>query len=126
MTLYLAIAAGGSLGAVCRYWVSTHTYAWLGTGFPFGTLMVNVTGSLLMGFLSVLLTQRLALPEEVRVALLVGFLGSYTTFSTFALDGLNALHQGATGRVVAYVLISVFGSLLGVWLGWLGARLLVR
>jgi len=126
MTLYLAIAAGGSLGAVCRYWVSTHTYAWLGSGFPFGTLMVNVSGSLLMGFLSVLLTQRLALPEEVKLALLVGFLGSYTTFSTFALDGLNGLQQGALAKVAAYVLASVFGSLLGVWLGWLGARLLVR
>ncbi len=126
MTLYLAIAAGGSLGAVCRYWVSTHTYAWLGSGFPYGTLMVNVSGSLLMGFLSVLLTQRLALPEEVKLALLVGFLGSYTTFSTFALDGLAALQQGAVTKVTVYVLVSVFGSLLGVWLGWLGARLLVR
>jgi len=124
MTLYLAIAAGGSLGAVCRYWVSTHTYAWLGTGFPFGTLMVNVSGSMLMGFLSILLAQRLALPDELRVALLVGFLGSYTTFSTFALDGLNALQQGAWAKTVAYVLVSVFGSLLGVWLGWLGARLI--
>lgn len=126
MTLYLAIAAGGSLGAVCRYWVSTHTHAWLGTGFPFGTLMVNVSGSLLMGFLSIVLVHRLALPEEVRLALLVGFLGSYTTFSTFALDGLNALHQGAWMKLVLYVLVSVFGSLLGVWLGWLGARLIVR
>jgi CrcB protein len=126
MTLYLAIAAGGSLGAVCRYWVSSQTYALLGTGFPFGTLMVNVTGSMLMGFLSILLAQRLALPDEVRMALLVGFLGSYTTFSTFALDGLQALHQGAWVKVVVYVLASVFGSLLGVWLGWLGARLIVR
>ena len=126
MTVYLAIALGGSLGAVCRYWVSTSTYAWLGTEFPFGTLMVNVSGSLLMGFLAVLLTEKLAVPEALKLALLVGFLGSYTTFSTFALDGLNWLYNGAWIKVMAYMLISVFGSLLGVWLGYLGARFIMR
>lgn len=126
MTVYLAIALGGSLGAVCRYWVSTSTYAWLGSEFPFGTLMVNVTGSLMMGFLAILLTEKIAVPEALRFALLVGFLGSYTTFSTFALDGLNWLHNGAWMKVLAYMLMSVFGSLLGVWLGYLGARYIMR
>ena len=126
MTVYLAIALGGSLGAMCRYWVSTSTYAWLGTDFPFGTLMVNVTGSLMMGFLSVMLTQKMAVSEELKFALLVGFLGSYTTFSTFAMDGLNWMHNGAWMKVAAYMLVSVFGSLLGVWLGYLGARLILR
>jgi fluoride exporter len=126
MTDYLAIALGGSLGAICRYWVSSSTYARLGTEFPFGTLMVNVTGSLIMGFLALLLTEKIAVPEEVKFALLVGFLGSYTTFSTFALDSLNWLQNGAWMKAVAYLLISVFGSLLGVWLGYLGARLIMR
>ena len=98
---------------------------WLGTEFPFGTLMVNVSGSFLMGFLVILLTEKLSVPEEVKLALLVGFLGSYTTFSTFALDGLNWLHNGAVMKVAAYVLFSVFGSLLGVWMGYVGARLLL-
>ena len=126
MSLYLAIALGGSLGAVSRYWVSTTTYAWLGSGFPFGTLMVNVSGSLVMGFLAVILSEKIAVSEEVKFALLVGFLGSYTTFSTFALDGLQWLHNGAYLKVAMYVLLSVMGSLLGVWMGYLGARLLVR
>lgn len=126
MTIYLAIAMGGSLGAVCRYWVSTSTYVWLGTDFPFGTLMVNISGSFVMGFLVIFLTEKMVVSEELKLALLVGFLGSYTTFSTFALDGLHWLNSGAFMKVAVYVLISVSGSLLGVWTGYLGARLLLR
>jgi len=126
MTVYLAIALGGALGAISRYWVSARIYLWLGTEFPFGTLMVNISGSLLMGFLALLLTEKISLPEELRFALLVGFLGSYTTFSTFALDGLQALQNGAMMKVAMYVLLSVGGSLLGVWMGYLGARMLLK
>jgi fluoride exporter len=126
MTVYLAIALGGSLGAVCRYWVSSSTYAWMGAEFPFGTLMVNITGSIMMGFLALLLTEKIAISEELKFAILVGFLGSYTTFSTFALDALNWLHNGAWMKVAAYMLMSVFGSLLGVWIGYLGARFIMR
>ena len=126
MTVYLAIALGGSLGAVSRYWVSSKTYLWVGTEFPYGTLMVNVSGSLVMGFLAIVLSEKIELPEEVKFALLVGFLGSYTTFSTFALDALQAIQNGALLKVALYILISVFGSLLGVWMGYLGARLLMR
>lgn len=126
MTVYLAIALGGSLGAVCRYWVATSTYAWLGTEFPFGTLLVNVSGSLLMGFLALVFTEKFVIPEELKYAILVGFLGSYTTFSTFAMDSLNWLHNGAWMKAAVYMLISVFGSLLGVWIGYLGARFIMR
>ncbi len=126
MTLYLAIAIGGALGAVCRYWVSTSTYAWLGAGFPYGTLMVNVSGSFAMGFMVIMLSDRLAIPEELKLALLVGFLGSYTTFSAFALDSLNSLQNGAVIKVGLYILLSVTGSLLGVWLGYLGGKFLVK
>lgn len=126
MSVYLAIAVGGSFGAMCRYWVSTSTYNWLGTEFPVGTLMVNVSGSFVMGLLTIVLTEKLTLPEEVRFALLVGFLGSYTTFSTFALDALHWLNNGAVMKAVAYIVFSVFGSLLGVWAGYLGARYVLR
>jgi CrcB protein len=126
MSVYLAIAFGGSLGAVSRYWVSSRTYLWLGSEFPFGTLMVNVTGSFLMGLLAILLTEKIAVPNEFRFALLVGFLGSYTTFSTFALDGLQALNNGLMLKFSMYVLISVTGSLAGVWMGSLAARLILR
>jgi len=65
-------------------------------------------------------------PEEVRFALLVGFLGSYTTFSTFALDGLQALNNGLMMKFSMYVLISVCASLAGVWMGSIAARLIMR
>ncbi len=120
--LYLSIAIGGALGALCRYWVSSRTYAWLGADFPFGTLLVNVSGSMAMGFLVVVFSEKLALADELKLAIMVGFLGSYTTFSTFALDSLQWLHNGAVMKVAIYVLSSVFGSLLGVWLGYLAAR----
>jgi len=126
MTVYFAIALGGSLGAVCRYWVATSTYAMLGAQFPYGTLLVNVSGSMLMGFLAVLLAEKLALPEAFKMALLVGFLGSYTTFSTFALDALHWLNQGEWLKVLVYILTSVLGSLVGVAAGFFGARLLVN
>lgn len=126
MNIYLAIALGGSLGAMSRYWVSTTSSAWLGSGFPYGTMIVNISGSFAMGFLVILLTEKIVMPEAVRLALIVGFLGSYTTFSTFALDSMQSLNSGAMMKVTAYILISVFGSILGLWLGNLTARLLMR
>jgi len=126
MSTYLAIALGGSLGAVCRYWVSTSTYAWLGTGFPWGTLIVNVSGSFLIGLLTVLLSEKLDLPNEIRMGLIVGFLGAYTTFSTFALDVLNTASNEAMLRAGGYIALSVVGSLVGVWIGFAGARYLLR
>ncbi|MDJ0833495.1 MAG: fluoride efflux transporter CrcB, partial [Gammaproteobacteria bacterium] len=96
-----------------------------GADFPFGTLLVNVSGSMVMGFLVIVFSEKLALAEELKFAILVGFLGSYTTFSTFALDSLQWLHNGAVMKVAIYVLSSVVGSLLGVWLGYLAARSLL-
>ncbi|MGD2171615.1 MAG: CrcB family protein, partial [Gammaproteobacteria bacterium] len=81
MSIYIAIAVGGSLGAVSRYWVSMTAYQWLGQQFPNGTLLVNLLGSLAMGFLSVLLVHRFQVSDEIRIGLLAGFLGSFTTFS---------------------------------------------
>ena len=126
MNVYLAIALGGSFGAVCRYWVSMTSSSWLGTDFPYGTMIVNVSGSFAMGFLVILLTEKIVMPEAFRLALIVGFLGSYTTFSTFALDSLQSLSSGALVKVTAYILMSVFGSILGVWLGHVSARVLMR
>ncbi len=77
----LAIALGGSIGAVFRYFVSTGVYIWMGLRFPYGTLVVNITGSLLFGLLAEVLTlQRVAIAAEYRAAILVGFFGAFTTF----------------------------------------------
>ena len=122
MSIYISIALGGSLGAISRYWVSTATYSWLGNNFPYGTLMVNVTGSLLMGFLTVVLVQRFDVSNEVRLGLIVGFLGSFTTFSTFSMDTIHWLESGAVIKALAYILVSVTACVLGAWAGLIGAK----
>jgi len=122
MSIYISIALGGSLGAISRYWVSTATYSWLGNNFPYGTLMVNVTGSLVMGFLTVVLVQRFDVSDEVRLALIVGFLGSFTTFSAFSMDTIHWLESGAVIKALAYVLVSVTACVLGAWAGLIGAK----
>ena len=125
MSLYLAIALGGSLGAVSRHWVQTFTHQWLGFGFPFGTLAVNVVGSLLMGFLSVILVQRFQVADELKYGLLIGFLGSFTTFSSFAMDTLHLSDNGAILKAFSYILLSLFGCLIGAWAGLITAKQLI-
>jgi CrcB protein len=122
MSIYFAIALGGSLGAISRYWVSTSTYFWLGSNFPYGTLMVNLTGSLVMGFLTVVLVQRFDVSDQVRLGLTVGFLGSFTTFSAFSMDTIHWIENGAVLKALAYVLVSVIACVLGAWAGLIGAK----
>ena len=125
MSIYIAIAVGGSLGAITRYWVSSTTYQWLGQGFPYGTLMVNLLGSLVMGFLSVILIHRFPVGEAVRIGLLAGFLGSFTTFSTFAMDTLHLTGNGALLKAAGYVLCSVLFCIVGAWAGLATAKQLI-
>jgi len=122
MSIYIAIALGGSLGAISRYWVSTATYTWLGNNFPYGTLMVNVTGSLVMGFLTVVLIQRFDVSDEVRLGLIVGFLGSFTTFSTFSMDTIHWIETGDVIKALVYILASVTACVLGAWVGLISAK----
>jgi len=113
----LAIAAGGALGALMRYWVSTATYAWLGRGFPWGTLMVNLLGSFVMGLLYILLLERLTSGPEARAFLLIGFLGAFTTFSTFSIETLNLLEDARIGKALINAGGSVIVCVAAAWLG---------
>ncbi len=118
----MAIAAGGATGAVLRFWMSNQVYVWLGRGFPYGTLMVNVLGSLLMGLLSVLLIERLSLGSEWRAVILIGFLGSFTTFSTFSMETLNLIEAGAYSKAMLNTVISVVLCVVAAWMGVIAGR----
>ena len=117
MKTILFIAGGGAIGAVMRYGASLGVYSLLGRGFPYGTLFVNVTGSLLMGVLSIVMLERFNVGPEWRAAILVGLLGSFTTFSTFSLETLNLLEQGDVMRAMANIVFSVIVCLIAVWIG---------
>jgi len=113
---------GGAFGAVLRYGASLSVYSLLGRGFPYGTLFVNVSGSLLMGLLSVIMLERFNIDPEWRAAVLVGVLGSFTTFSTFSIETLNLLEQGDVMRATANIVLSVLVCLAAVWFGVLIGR----
>ena len=118
----LAIAAGGAIGALLRFWVSNGVYTLVGRTFPYGTLAVNVLGSLLMGVLYVLLVDKLMLGGQWRAALLIGLLGAFTTFSTFSIETLNLLEEGEAIRALINVLLSVALCLGAAWVGVLAGR----
>ena len=122
MNIILFIAAGGATGALLRYWMSSGMHAMLGQGFPYGTLTVNVTGSITIGLLYVLLSERMLAGVEWRAGLMIGLLGAFTTFSSFSIETLNLLEAGQPLRAGMNVLLSVSLCLLGCWLGMVIGR----
>jgi len=120
MSKIAAIALGGALGALSRYWLVGVITSLLGRGFPFGTLAVNVAGSFLIGVMYVLIVDRLHLAPEWQAVAMVGFLGAFTTFSTFSLETVNLLQTGrllAAGTYITLsVLICVLATALAIWL----------
>lgn len=122
MNMTVAIAAGGALGALFRYWVSIGVHKFAGTDFPYGTLTVNVAGSLLMGALYVLFIERMDVDPLWRGALLVGLLGAFTTFSTFSMETLNLVENGEPLRALANVAASVILCIIACWIGVVAGR----
>ena len=122
MNHILAIAAGGAFGSVLRFLVSTWTYNRLGNNFPYGTLLVNVTGSLLMGLLYTLLVERSTLDPVWRAGLLVGVLGGFTTFSAFSMETLHLMASGEFPKALANILLSVGLCLTATWIGVVSGR----
>lgn len=122
VTNILAVAAGGSVGAVARYVLSGLVAEKMPPGFPYGTLFVNVTGSFLLGLLATLALDRFIVPRAWFVLLGAGFCGGYTTFSTFSYETLRLAAEGSWGRAAANVAVSVAASLAGGALGILAGR----
>ncbi len=120
MPMLVAIAAGGALGAVARHFVSHQVALWLGHGFPFGTMGVNVLGSFLLGVLVTLLAESFSLSQELRGFLVVGLLGGFTTFSAFSLETVLLIERNQMALAGLYVtgsvLLGVFGLFAGIYL----------
>ena len=113
----LVIACGGAIGALLRYMTSQFIYHRVGQEFPYGTLGVNIIGSLLMGFLYILLIERFALSSEWRSFLLIGLLGAFTTFSTFSIETLNLIFSGELVKAALNIVLSVLLCIIAAWIG---------
>src|ERR1039458_3877972 len=120
---YLWVALGGALGSVSRYWLSGLVAARFGETFPFGTLVINVTGSFLIGLFAALALPAGGRPSSSRAFatqfLMIGICGGYTTFSSFSLQTLNLLRDREWLYAGGNVLLSVILCMVAVWLGWL-------
>lgn len=117
------VGLGGWLGAVSRYVLDRWVTQWVGVPFPVGTLTINLLGCLALGFLGTLVRDRLAfLPREVWLLASYGFLGAFTTFSTFGFETLRMLEDQRLAAAAGYVLASVLGGLLACYLGAVMAR----
>lgn len=118
----LAVFVGGGLGAVARLLIGRGSTAWLGTDFPWGTMAVNIVGSFLIG-LSIGVFSTFGTGQTMRLFLVIGFLGGFTTFSAFSLDALTLWERGQHGLAAAYVIASVLLSLVAVAAGMVASRL---
>jgi CrcB protein len=119
---YSAVGIGGALGSMARFFVATVCGKYFGTAFPYGTLVVNVTGSLFLGwFLTVALHEKSVVTDAMRAAVAIGFVGGYTTFSTFAFESNTLLAAGAgvksTINMVGSVVLGLLAVRMGIWLG---------
>lgn len=109
--------SGGFVGAALRYWLGGLVHRHLGASFPYGTLLVNVTGCFAIGFLGVLAEERLALSTGARVFWMIGVLGGYTTFSSFGYETMALLREGSSAFALMNVGAQVALGLLAVWCG---------
>jgi len=112
----IAVGLGGFLGAVGRYWISGLAQK-LSDRFPLGTLSVNLLGSFVLGLFATLFLEKMIVNQEMRLFLLIGVLGAFTTYSTFSLETLNLMRNGEWIFAVLNIFANVVGTLIAVWAG---------
>lgn len=119
MAIYFWIAVGSAIGGVARYWCSGVAARLIGETFPWGTLIVNVVGSFIIGFVATLTAPegRVFIGSTARLGIMAGFCGGYTTFSSFSIQTLNLMNDGEWVYAGANVVLSVVLCLVAVWLG---------
>lgn len=117
---------GAGIGGVLRFVLGSLVYSFTGRNFPYGTLVINLSGSFIMGFLFVLITQRYTNLAPYLIAfILVGILGGYTTFSSFSIETLRLFQDGKIAYAFTNVLVSTIGGILLAWAGYISAQKLI-
>lgn len=117
MIKYLMVAIGGAAGAAARFWLGGYVAERMGTKFPYGTFLINCSGSFIVGLMVTLLAERTHWSPNLRYLIPIGFVGAYTTFSTFEYETLRALQDGQVVAATLNVVLSVGIGFLSVWLG---------
>src|SRR3954469_7266408 len=124
MDRYLMIAIGGAAGAIARYQLAALIQGRIPAGFPLGTFVVNITGCFVMGAAMTLLTERLVVHPNWRYLIPIGFIGAYTTFSTFEYETFQAITEGSLLIGIGNIVASVVAGYAALWIGVAAARLL--
>ncbi len=124
MSKYLWVGIGGFAGAIARYALGVWIYDRLGTRFPYGTFVINITGCFLIGVILTVLDSRVGVPPAWRLAIPIGFIGAYTTFSTFEYETFRSVQSGQASIGMLNIALSVIVGYFAVWLGVMAGRTL--
>lgn len=121
MNKIIYLVAGGAIGTVARYFVSGYAHKYMGSGFPWGTLAVNISGAFIIGLIWGLF-ESVEIRSEIRIFIFIGILGGFTTFSSYALESMNLYKQGEIKMAIFNILANNFLSIALVFLGFILAR----
>jgi CrcB protein len=124
MTKYWMVGIGGFAGSIARFWLGAYITYRMGTRFPYGTFVINISGSFLVGLVVTLLAERTHWGPNLIYLVPIGFIGAYTTFSTFEFEAFRSVRNGDLFLTFLYVLMSVAVGFLAVWLGVVSGRAL--